>query len=261
MATKNQQQVNTILITALAKGATVPQAAHQAGVSERTVFRRRQQPEFEARIATLQDETIQRAAAILTAAAQEGIRSLVALQKDSTPPTVRRAAARDIIEVGLRLREAVELDKRLGILETLAAGASVPSDLAGAVAPVPRAKRRRRGDAIVQAALASGDSVAQAASKAGLSERTIYRRQQDPAFQRSIEALRAAMVQRAAALLIAAILLATKTLTDLQDPSTPASVRRRASRDIIELGQKLRQITIVEKRLVALENQHIPLQV
>ena len=53
----------------------------------------------------------------------------------------------------------------------------------------------------------------------------------------------------------AATLLATKTLTDLQDPNTPASVRRRASRDIIELGQKLRETTVLEKRLVALESQ------
>jgi hypothetical protein len=68
------------------------------------------------------------------------------------------------------------------------------------------------------------------------------------------------MVQRAAALLLAAALLATKTLIDLQDPAVPASVRRRASRDIIELGRKLRESTILEKRLAALESRSAPLK-
>ena len=90
-------------------------------------------------------------------------------------------------------------------------------------------------------ALACGATVTQAASKANLSERTVYRRLQDPAFHQRIEALRADMVQRAAALLIAATLLAAKTLVDLQAATTPASVRRRAARDIIELSQKLRR--------------------
>jgi len=37
--------------------------------------------------------------AVLTAAAQAGIHSLVALQDPSRPPTVRRSAARDILEM------------------------------------------------------------------------------------------------------------------------------------------------------------------
>jgi hypothetical protein len=63
----------------------------------------------------------------------------------------------------------------------------------------------------------------------------------------------------AAALLIAAVMLATKTLIDLQNPTVPASVRRRASRDIIELGRKLREMTILEKRLAALEAAQLSL--
>ena len=35
MASKNKKQVETLLVTVLAKGATVAQAARQAGVSER----------------------------------------------------------------------------------------------------------------------------------------------------------------------------------------------------------------------------------
>jgi transposase len=260
MATKNKKQVEALLVMLLAKGATVAQAARHAGVSERTVYRRRQQPEFQARIDAIQDETLQRVADLITKAAQEGIHSLVALQQDTTtPPSVRRAAARDILDLGPRLREDSNLEKRLAALENSLSVPSVSSDSVGPPPFGPSGKRRRRGDTIVQAALAGGDTVAQAASKAKLSERTVYRRLKEPIFQRCIEDLRAEMVQRAAALLIAAALLATKTLIDLQVPTVPASVRRRASRDIIELGRKLREITFLEKRLAALETRHLPL--
>jgi AraC-like DNA-binding protein len=251
MPSKNKKQQKILLVTALAKGATVTQAAQQAGVSERTVYRRLQEPDVQARIEAIQNETLQRAAAVITAAAQEGIHSLVALQNSSTPPAVRRAAARDIFEMGLRLREAADLEKRLLALENrTAARASVQL---APTPPGPTAKRRRRGDTTLQLALVSGATVAQAASKASLSERTVYRRLEETAFQQRIEALRADMVQRAAALLIAATLLAAKTMVDLQSDTVPASVRRRAARDILELSDQLRQATVLEKRLRALE--------
>jgi hypothetical protein len=260
MARKNKKQVDTVLVTAIAKGATVAQAALQAGLSERTAYRRLQQPEFQERIDALQDDMVQRAAAVLTAAAYEGIHSLVALQDPSTPPAVRRGAARDILEMGLRLREAANLEKRLVALENRILSPSASSSQAGPAPAGTTAKRRPRGEAPLLLALACGATLAQAASKASLSERTVYRRLEDPAFHQRIEAVRADMVKRAAALLIAAALLATKSLIDLQAATTPAAVRRGAARDIIELGQKLRQATVLEKRLAALESeQRIPL--
>jgi hypothetical protein len=74
MTTKNRKQADTLLVAAVAKGATVAQAGLQAGVNERTVYRRLRQPEFQARIQAVQDETLQRTAAVLTAAVQECIR-------------------------------------------------------------------------------------------------------------------------------------------------------------------------------------------
>jgi transposase len=256
MASKNKKQIETILVTALAKGATVAQAAEQAGVSERTVYRRLEQTEFQARIDALQDEMIQRAAAVLTAAAVEGIHSLVALQDPSTPPTVRRHAARDILEIGLRLREAADWEKRLAALETCTASPNAASFQAGPTLSGPTAQRRPRGEATLLLTLACGGTVTQAAVKAKVSERTVYRRLLDATFHQRIEALRADMVKRSAALLIAASMLATKTLVDLQSSATPAHVRRRAARDIIELSQKLRGATVLERRLAALEKVH-----
>src|ERR1700730_10871110 len=163
MASKNKKQVEPLLVTVLAKGATVAQAARQAGVSERTVYRRRQQPEFQARVDAIQDETLQRVADLLTKAAQEGIHSLVALQDKAPPPSVRRAAARDILDLGPRLRADAILEKRLTALENLVPVPSRSSMPADPPPTGPGGNRRRRGDTIVQAALAGGDTVAQAA--------------------------------------------------------------------------------------------------
>jgi len=40
-------------------------------------------------------------------------------QKDSTPPAVRLGAARAILEMGMKLREIVELETRMDELEAL----------------------------------------------------------------------------------------------------------------------------------------------
>src|SRR5256714_587686 len=101
MAARKQHYV-PILVTALAKGATVPQAAAQAGVSERTVYRRLADPAFRARIETLRAEMVQRAAALLIAAAIHAAKTLIDLQASATPAAVRRRAARDILELSER---------------------------------------------------------------------------------------------------------------------------------------------------------------
>ncbi len=258
MATKSKKEKETLLLTNLARGATVAKAAEQAGVSERTAYRRLRQPAFQARIQALQDETLQRTTAVLTAATQEALQTLVALQAKDTPPNVRRAAAHDLLEMGLRFRESVDLDKRLCALEKgHVASDEASSAAAGKPVPVATTKRRRRGDNTLQMALAAGSTVSQAASKAGVSERTVYRRLEEETFQRGIETLRTEMVQRATAVLIAASLLAAKTLIELQDSKIPASVRRRAARDLLEMSERLRQVTTLEKRMVALESRQI----
>jgi hypothetical protein len=48
----------------------------------------------------------------------EAVKTLVGLLNPSTPPSVRYSAGRAIVELGLRLREAVELEDRLKALET-----------------------------------------------------------------------------------------------------------------------------------------------
>jgi hypothetical protein len=120
---------------------------------------------------------------------------------------------------------------------------------------MPRSVRKGADQALLRA-LACGATVENAARKAGVSERTAYRRLGDPAFQHQLERLKAEMVQRSACLLTGAGMGAVKVLVDLQnDVSVPAGVRRRSARDVLEMGLKYREAAELEQRLAAVEAQ------
>jgi hypothetical protein len=105
------------LVLALACGATVEAAARQCGVSERTVYRRLEDPAFKARVQEARGEMVKRSAGMLTAAAGASVQTLLSLQKDSAPPAVRLGAARAVIELGLKVRELADLEARIAALE------------------------------------------------------------------------------------------------------------------------------------------------
>lgn len=105
------------LVLALACGATIENAARQAGVSEMTVFRRLREPEFQAKIQAAKHEMVERTARMLSAAALESVKTLLDLQGKNQPASVRHSAARTIIEFGVRLRENAELFERVAALE------------------------------------------------------------------------------------------------------------------------------------------------
>jgi hypothetical protein len=112
----------------------------------------------------------------------------------------------------------------------------------------------KAADEVLLQALAWGATVENAARKAGISERTAYRRLNDPSFVQRLEQLRADMVQRTAGMLSGAGMGSVKVLVDLQnDVSVPAGVRRRSARDVLELGLRFRETTAWERRLDALD--------
>ncbi len=105
MATTRLKKNEDALLLALACGATVEAAAKQCQIHERTVYRRLGDRDFKARLQEIRTDMVRRAAGMLTAAANEAVRTLLNLQKDSTPPAVRLGAARAILEMGIKLRE------------------------------------------------------------------------------------------------------------------------------------------------------------
>lgn len=112
---------------------------------------------------------------------------------------------------------------------------------------------RKDADHALMLALACGATKEAAARKAGVSESTVYRRLNDPGFQRELSEMRSDMVQRATGMLTAATMEAAKTLLNLQDASVPPAVRLGAARAILDFGLKMRQIVELEERLVAME--------
>ena len=117
MPQKGKKHADQRLLLALACGATVENAARQAGVSESTAYRRLADPEFRQGLQKLRADMTERSAAMLTAAGMEAVKTLLALQQNSTPPAVRLGAARAVLEMGIKLREIADIEQRLAALE------------------------------------------------------------------------------------------------------------------------------------------------
>lgn len=122
MAHRGRRNADEALALALACGATVEQAAQKAGVSARTAHRRLVDPAFTRRVHSARGDMAQRAGGLLTGAAMESIKTLLELRRPPAPPAVRLGAARAVLEFGLRVREAAELEARLAALEVRLAG-------------------------------------------------------------------------------------------------------------------------------------------
>jgi hypothetical protein len=115
--------------------------------------------------------------------------------------------------------------------------------------------RRKKADTELVLALAYGATPEQAAQKAGVSLRTVYRRLTETAFRAQVQDLRAEMLRRMAGMLTAAGLVSVKTLTKLQESAVSESVRLGAARSTIELGCKIRESVDFNERLEALETR------
>jgi hypothetical protein len=145
MARPKRQEADRVLLQALACGATVEHAARKAGVGERTVYRRLAEANFVRQLRDLRTEMVQRTAGMLTGAGMGSVKTLVDLQSDvAVPAGVRRRSARDILEMGLKFREADELEQRLAAVEARLAGTAPMSEYrsadGGAVRDEPSSK-------------------------------------------------------------------------------------------------------------------------
>ena len=118
MPRKSNRAAEQVLLTALAFGATVENAARKAGIGERTAYRRLADPDFRARLSQARQEAVVRTAGMLTGAAVGSVKTLVDLQQDaSVPAAVRRGAARDVLEMAVKYRESAEMEQRVAAIE------------------------------------------------------------------------------------------------------------------------------------------------
>jgi hypothetical protein len=117
MSANGRKNADDVLLLALACGATVDAAAQKANVSVRTVKRRLADPAFRQRLAEVKGDMVRRTAAALSAGAVQAVSTLLSLQAAKEPVAVRLGAARAILELGMKVREAVEFEERLAALE------------------------------------------------------------------------------------------------------------------------------------------------
>ncbi len=110
-----------LLIVALAGGNTIRHAASVAGVAEKTVARRLEDAGFRQRVQDCRSALVERALGKLARASARAVNTLSKLLK-SESDTARLGAARTILEIGNRLRESVEIERRVAELETKIGG-------------------------------------------------------------------------------------------------------------------------------------------
>ena len=116
MTAGDRKTAEAALLAALAGGATVQEAAEQAGVSEATAYRRLREPAFCQQLSEARAELIKRAVGRLArdcSAAADTLRDLLTAESE----TVRLGAAKGILELAVKIREHDELAERVAALE------------------------------------------------------------------------------------------------------------------------------------------------
>jgi hypothetical protein len=113
---------------------------------------------------------------------------------------------------------------------------------------------RKNADDGLVASLAAGASAAAAAAKAEVSERTVRRRLEDPAFRARVDEARAELVRQAVGRLADVGALASDTLAELVQDAPPA-VRLGAARGILEFMFRGHESETMARQLAELKKQ------
>lgn len=126
----------------VAMGDTVRAAAQAVKMAERTAYRRSVEPAFREKVKALRQVMLDGTMGILTAAGERAARTLDRLlgpelempatgegdaEVEAVPAQVRRQAARDILELGGKLRGELELTERVEAIEAQLAGMNAPA--------------------------------------------------------------------------------------------------------------------------------------
>jgi hypothetical protein len=113
-------------------------------------------------------------------------------------------------------------------------------------------EKPKMGDGVFLLALAAGLSIRKAAKKAGISERTAYRRMANPAFRQRVTEARAAMVERSLGHLAAGTVEAAIVLRRLLR-SADERVQRSAAAEILAAESRLRTEVDLAQQLADLK--------
>lgn len=113
---RGRGEADELLAAEIAAGKTVRQAAAGAGVSERTAHRRLADPNFKTRVVELRGRMVSDAAGQLAAGMTAAANTLLLLL-GSQDEHVRHKTAVKVIDLGVKVIELAELQKRVEELE------------------------------------------------------------------------------------------------------------------------------------------------
>ena len=122
----NRQEAAAALV---AGGLTLTEAARQSKCGLTTLKRWAKEPAFAKRVSEIRSEMTSAAVGVLAATMASAADTLRFLARNAKQEAVRLAAARSVLELGVKLRESVELAERVAALESTSP------------APTPRPRR------------------------------------------------------------------------------------------------------------------------
>jgi DNA-binding MurR/RpiR family transcriptional regulator len=105
------------VIVALIAHPKITDAAKAAGVSESTVWRLMQRPEFQQRYKQAQDEALNSALGSIQGAATEAVATLREIASSGKVEAARVQASKTILDFTFKVRQQFELEERLKLLE------------------------------------------------------------------------------------------------------------------------------------------------
>ena len=104
-------------ITALLSGPSVKHAAKVVKIGERTLYRWLHEPAFQAALQAAENDAMDEASRMLLAGQSKALYTLAELMGKAASEQVRRQAAKDWLDLWLKVRELRDLEKRLIELE------------------------------------------------------------------------------------------------------------------------------------------------
>lgn len=108
------------IISGLLSCTTIREAAKSAGVSERTVYSRLKDPEFNRKLAEERRRLWKGYATSLQGKLGRAIQTIAEIMdNEETPPQVRLNASAEIIRSGMRITELVDVVERVDALEKI----------------------------------------------------------------------------------------------------------------------------------------------
>lgn len=124
MAANGRSGADSLLVLRIASGDTIAEAAAACGLSERTIYRRLKDDDFQAAVQELRAAFTSQAAGRLGSLYQHHVDAIHKMAGDETAPAgVRLAASKAVLELGLKLRSESDFERRLKALEDRAAAA------------------------------------------------------------------------------------------------------------------------------------------